>query len=373
MCKNNKYVKYKNVIMTTDASDINDIRQGSQFRGISFSNFKKLEVKTQFIENIKRGKVEPACYWCAELICAGHYMDVWETIIHYVGKYIHLGNPKLVIYLDRRYLVFKNIIEQGHFLNELQLRNNLNIRKMFAEIVCILTISNKKPSFECIKINREDEFDITQMTERLIAPSMKYIDEIFLPKDPKELFIALNEFAYNISDERNNMSGAFYWIEWIIEFDIICKKRKTPCYCEKRRNYSVDNKLQTDVIWIVWDTIFYYCEHKENKNTPFIKLIMKSLLSLFSIKYTTASCKKRKYLLYYAIELLTEPNIQSLDMISDKTILQSVVNKINNIYKQIKTNEECPNTDYLFANLEQQNTFDQSMLKIEMINNINMF
>jgi len=356
-----------------DPSDINDIRQSSQFRGTSFSKFKKTEVRTQFIENIKKGKVEPACYWSAELICAGHYMDVWETIIHYVAKYIHLGNPKLVIYLDRRFSVFKNIMIQGHFLNELQLRNNPNIRKMFAEIVSILTISNKKPSLESIKINREEEFDITQMTERLKAPSMKYIDEIFLPKDPKELFIALNEFAYNISEERFNMSCACYWIEWIIEFDIICKKRKTPCYCEKRTNYNVDNKLQTDVIWIVWDTLFYYCEMIDSKNTPFILSIMESLLSLFSIKYTTASCKKRRYLLYFAVSLLTEPIIQSVEMITDKNLVYNVVNKINNIYKQIKTNEEGPNTDYLFTNLERQNTFNQSILKMEMMNNITMF
>ena len=359
--------------MTNDTSDINDIRQFSQFRGISFSKFKKIEVKTQFIENIKKGKIEPACYWCAELICAGHYTDIWETIIHYVGKYIHLGNPNLVIYLDRRYSVFKNIMIQGHFLNELQLRNNPNIRKLFAEIVCILAISNKKPSFESITINREDEFDITQMTNRLKAPSMKYIDEIFLPKDPKELFIALNEFAYNISEERYNMSCACYWIEWIIEFDIICKKRNTPCYCEKRTNYNVHSKLQTDVIWLVWDTLFYYCEFIQNKNNSRIQLILNSLLSIFSIKYTSASSKKRKYLLYFAVELLTEPTIPDVILISDKTMVTTVVNKINNIYKQIKTNEESPNTEYLFSNMEQQTTFDQSMLKIEMINNINTF
>jgi hypothetical protein len=93
-----------------DNSDINDIRTQPQFKGISFSNFKKTEVRKQLIENIMKGKVEPACYWCAELLCAGHYTDIWETVLYYVGKHIHLGNPKIVIYLQMRFELFKNII-----------------------------------------------------------------------------------------------------------------------------------------------------------------------------------------------------------------------------------------------------------------------
>ncbi len=63
---------------SSQSSDINDIRTSTQFRGFSFSNFKKIEVRKQMIENMKKGKVEPACYWCAELVCAGHYLDVWD-------------------------------------------------------------------------------------------------------------------------------------------------------------------------------------------------------------------------------------------------------------------------------------------------------
>ena len=353
--------------MAVNNYDINDIRQSSQFRGVSFSKFKKTEVRTQFIENMKKGKIEPACYWCAELICAGHFMEVWEIIIHYLGKYINLGNPKLVIYLERRFSIFRNIMLQGHFINELQLRNNPTIRKMFAEIVSVLTLSNKQPGIDPLTIKGEEEFDITQMTEKLKAPSVKYIEPVFLPKDPKEIYIALNEFAYNISKERRNMVSACYWVEWIIEFDALCDKRKTPCHCENRKQYNVENRLRTDIIWIVWDTLFHYCELLPN--TAFITSIMNSLLELFCIKYTTAVCRKRRYLLYFAISLLTEPVMVDIDMISDKQIVQNVVEKINNIYKQIKKNEESPNTDYLFSNLDdKQNTFEQSMQRMELMN-----
>jgi hypothetical protein len=37
---------------------------------------------------------------------------------------------------------------------------------------------------------------------------------------------------------------------------------------------------------------------------------------------------------------------------------------------EIKKNEKSPNTEYLFANLEKQNTFEQSMKKMEMMNSM---
>jgi hypothetical protein len=97
---------------------------------------------------------------------------------------------------------------------------------------------------------------------------------------------------------------------------------------------------------------------------------MNGLLTIFSIKYTTASCRKRRYLLYFAVELLTESVPTNIELTTNKQVIQNVVDKINQIYKQIKKNEKSPNTEYLFANLEKQNTFEQSMKKMEMMNSM---
>ena len=302
-------------------SEINDIRDPGEFKGFSFSNFKKTEVKKQLMENMAKGKVEPACYWCAELLCAGHFIDIWECILYYTGKYIHLGNPKIILYLQMRYEFFKNIMSSGKFLNELQTRNSHDMRKLFAEIISTVTISNKKNAVEPIKINREEEFDMTQMTERLTAPNIHFIEPIFKPKD--------------------------------------------PCYCEIRPFVKVENKFSRDIIWILWDALLHY---NSLLNNPYIDKLMNGLLTLFSIKYTTASCKKRRYLLYFAVELLTEPVPTNIELSTNKQTIQNVIEKINNVYKQIKKNERSPGTDYLFNNLDKQNTFNQSMQKMELMN-----
>ena len=294
-------------------------------------------------------------------------MELWETVLHYAGKHIHLGNPKIIPYLEMRFEGFRQIIQQGHHLNELQLRNHPTIRRLFAEVIATLTYSERKHSFESIKINRVEEFDMTQMTERLKAPSMRYAEGLFLKEDPKELYIAINEFCFHL--ENRNMVNACYWVEWIIEFDLICRKRKESCLCQKRLEKPVENKYQRDIIWLVWDGLMATVEKMGN---PFIEKLMGSLLTLFCIKYTTGACKKRRYLLYFAVALLTEPVPTHIDLVVKKELLANAVEKIGEVYKQIKKNEQSPNTEYLFNNLEKASNFEKSIRKLEMMESMDV-
>ena len=238
-----------------DDFQINDIRSISDFKGESFSKYKKTDVRKELLNCMLDGKIEPACNWGAELICAGQFLDLWDIILTFLGKHVHLANPKLAIYLEMRYEKFKQIISSGYVDDILRLRNNPQIRSLFAEILCILCISNKKHSFQGIKINKEEEYDITHMSNKLKAPSVSYAQSVYKKDDPKELFISINEFAYHISPESNNSLQACFWLEWIMEFQKICANKKEKCLCERRGNMPVDDKFQMDPIWIIWEII----------------------------------------------------------------------------------------------------------------------
>jgi hypothetical protein len=255
-------------------ADINDVRHLREFKGITFSEFKKNDVKKALEKNLYDSKLESACYWSAELICSGHFFDLWDTIIDFYSKHIHIGNPKLITYLELRINNFKNIVNNGYIDDELRLRNNGKIRKLFGEIICVLCESKKKHCYNEVKVKKE-EFDLTHMTERFKAPNVSYADNIFLKDDPKELFIAANELAYNLTEEGKNSISACYWFEWMIEFDVICKQKKEKCKCQRRTKYKVENKFQMDIIWIIWDIFLNESKKRNNLVQKIVNSVLK--------------------------------------------------------------------------------------------------
>ena len=344
--------------------EINDIRLEKDFKGITFSKFKKTDVKTELLNSLIKTKIEPACYWSAELICAGHYVELWDIIIFFYTKCIHLGNPKIAIYLELRLNQFKDIVRNGFVGNEIRMRNNDKIRRMFCEIMCILCDAKRKHGFVDIKITKED-FDMTLMTERFKAPSIKYAEEIFMKDDPKELFVAINEFAYNISEENKNLVTACYWIEWILEFENVCKIKKGKCKCERRTNIQVENKFQMEIVWMIWDIFLM----ESRKRSKIFQKIINALLTLFTLKYTSGTHKKRKYILYFIVSMFCE-NVNTNDEIirdNQKEMVSRVIDKIDIIYKQIKKNEVSPETDYLFTDVKQSN-LEKTIQKLETMN-----
>ena len=353
---------------------INDGRDMSDFRIETFSGYKKTDVKKELLQNISNNKIEPACYWSAELICSGHFGDVWEIAIFYLGKHIYNGNPKVAIYLQKRFQIFRNIMIQGMYTDELILRNNKTIRDLFAEIMVVLVSNPKKNGFELLKINKEEEFDMTQMPERLKASSAEFAIPIMHKKDPKEIFIAINEFTYHIctdTEHKSNMVQACYWLEWIIEFDLICKKRKVKCLCDRRYDIPVEAKYQCDIIWVVWDALFSVANTREQAS--FISTVLSAILDLFCIRFTSSCTKKRRYLLYFAISMLCEPFCTDQELVPDKGFLQNTLMHLPTIYKTIKESEVRPKTDYLFAGFEDQTNAEKSKQKMEWMNSVDLW
>ena len=350
-------------------SDINDIRSIKDFKGISFSKFKKSDVRKELLNCIQNNKIESACNWGAELICAGHYQELWEIILLTISKYIHLGNPKLPIYINMRFDSFKDIYTGGYIGNDLAMRNNVRLRSLFAEVIAILCLSTKKPALEAIKIKKEEEFSLTHMSNKLKAPTVNYGNIVFKKGDPKELYVAINELAYHIDNE-NSLYPCCYWIEWVLEFEKQCRKNRDQIKCERRTFAPVNSKYQDDVIWIVWELLIIKASESEIQ-----KKIVTALLELFSLRYTSGVKKKRKYILYFALELIVEKPNFNIDIMpsSANTTVKTVCKNINSIYKKIKKNEEAPKTDYLFDNklAPKKSNLEKTIEKLDMISNFN--
>jgi hypothetical protein len=347
-----------------EVSEINDIRGESEFKGFSFSKFKKVEVKKELLNSLVHSKIEPACYWSAELICAGHYSDLWEVILLFFSKFIHLGNSNIAIYLEMRINDFKSILNNGYSDNVLRLRNNDRIRKLFCEIMCVLCDAKRRHSFDNVKI-KPDDMNMLTIKDKFKAPTADYGEEVLMVEDPKELFPFVNELAYSVTVSGNNQMSACYWIEWIIEYENRCKALKEKIFCERRNFAKVDAKCQKDIVWIIWDVFL----KEASKRPKIIQKLMDALMALFCLKYTTGCHKKRKNIMYLAISILCENFILEKEIIrhSQISLVNTIKQKIDSVYAQIKKNEESTGTEYLFLGMKSSN-LENTIKKLDAMN-----
>ena len=339
--------------------EINDMRNEKEFKGITFSGFKKTDVQKEFIKAVLDSKIEPALFWSCELICSGHFKDLWNLIIFIFTKNIHIGNPKLAVYLDRRLCSFVDIIKNGYTDREIHLRNNTKLRKLFAEVICVLCLSKKKHPYEEIKIQRNDLFDFS---EKLVAPEINC--ECF-KSDPKTVFLPFNELIHSLKEE-NTINGC-YWVSWLIEYDCLCRNKKIKL-CAENRNFIKDSKFSHNIIWMVWDAFLYIAKDKN----PLINAIIKSLLNIFTKRYSHSENRRKVFLLYFVVSILTETHDYNIALIDNQEKIDQIVSNIDATYKQVKENEISPNTDYLFKDVKQSNLQKtiERLEKMESLTNV---
>ena len=170
--------------------------------------------------------------------------------------------------------------------------------------------------------------------------------------------------------KKNNISST-YWIEWLLQFESLCRQKKINLVCETRQNMPVKFEFQKDSIWLIWETLLAELDDRKD-DKKILRRIINSLLNLYCIKFSNSAKKKRKSIIYFAVSLLTDFVDFNIEIFSQSSFIENVVKKIDTIYKELKKNEKSPETDYLFTNVKKDN-FDKSISKIEMMNNLEDF
>lgn len=283
---------------------IEDTRTIEQFKVTTFSKYKRTDVKKEWMNSMVKGQVEAVCHWSVELLCSGLLLDLWELIFMFSFKYIR--NPKVALYLDMRYQQFK---KEANTTDELSLRNNEEIRKLFLEIVGVLSTSIRSHGYEIVTVTN----DLPK--SRLKAPTIEF-NKAFQSDDPKELFIPLNEFSYMLSVK--DSVGACFWIEWMF---LLFHKNKTMILRDKKK---------IDPIWIVWETIQRYTKD------PLVEKVVQSIVSLFSVAYSPSLKEKRRFMIYYAISLCCDP-LQLDELIKDKKMIEKIISKSSLMFAKISS------------------------------------
>lgn len=310
------------------ASHIYDVRGSHEFRGMTFSKYKQNEVIKDLGCRFINCEVEPACYWGAELVCAGHIAPLWDVFVDFFARHIRSANPKLVSYLEMRINALGDIIEWAENNEEgiLSLRNNAAARRLVCEVTCVLCNSRRKRAFVDIRVHT------AMPTNRVQSDSDRYFRRVFLDGDPDILSTAVNELGFALTPGEADHERACFWIEYVMAHRGRCAQREDLA--------NVAPVHRRDVAWLAWSTIL----HESGKRSNIIGRLVDSALSLFTgLHYSTGAGRKRRHLLFFAAEILTDSAINyNVRMIGDASIVEDACCRIDEIYTQVKSSEHAP-------------------------------
>jgi len=322
----------------TDIVLIADTRE--KFKTDTFSNYKKKDVGKNLQNAIYYNRKEEAFFWTAEMLCSDMLLELWDTYFVLMSKYIHIYNPKLPLYIMKKYEEFRSIISNDD--NILNVRNDFKIRVIFFSITTVLCDSQKLTTLHDLRYNFV--FKIETLYDNLKAPNIEYVNLVYKNGDPKEYLVPFNEFMYHLTETRNKVD-IVYWINWIIEYDALCRKKKKEVLCETRSIYRNSRKiLEGNVIWIIWDAILKTSLKVVNNK---IQSIVQSIFQLFATRYALSVNKKRLYMINHAIEIiLLHKDIKcNTPVVSKTSIFDNLEKNISVIFEQIKEKEVVVNSE----------------------------
>lgn len=299
-----------------------------KFTKDSFSNIKKNKLLNDYTLSMYYNNINDALKYTGEMLCSIYIYDLWKIYIQFYCNYIHINNIRLGIYLNQKFDEFKNCMKQ--IQNDYEIRNDDKLRHLFFTLTLLFCHSNKENRASNLFI----DFDIHSIHDNLKADNVEYIQKYFLSDDPKEYYIPINEFIYHL--ENKDKTQIFYWINWIIEYDLYLIKHKKQIFIQKRSitNFS-NNKKDCNIIWLLWYIIIQYSKLKHGM----IHKTILSLCELFKIKYTYTNNKTYRCLLYTSIHILIDNVDTNIKLNENMDIFKDIEQHIKNVFEHLKKKE----------------------------------
>jgi len=236
------------------------------------------ECEVQLIElkhAIDSRNIEKSISIGVELHCSGKFKELWNIMISYILKHIHIIDDKLIkkLYIKRaRYQDAKKQIHQ-----KIALRNVNILRKDLIELLGYISLLPKRDIYQYIPTHyyyHEYNQNSSLMSYGKLSDTDKYyVQEVINNSNVKEgMMNAIKEIEYQIRiineseniDIKDSMDKLFYWIGFILSY--------TPGNNDYQQFLNNDisevKKLSKNkYIWIVWNILIKYSKETEYYKT----------------------------------------------------------------------------------------------------------
>ena len=348
---------------------ITDTRDTKELAKISFSGYQIKDVVQALSKSMINCKIEEAVNWSVELLLSGQTEKYWEKIFSIALKNINTNNPKLPLFLFNRYsrfvslkLKYSGSAKSTNVAGFLSLRNSQIIRNMICEVCVTICNSTKLKPISLPKI-KDADFNSEFIKTKIVANNSNIVNDKLKYGDPEELRIPLNEFNFCIKTRKWELS--VYWLAWIIEWERRNTKRDKFYICGFRKIDGIEEKLCTDVIWIIWEILIKEVGYlKDDKASTQVF----SLYKLYKFDFKPAKKSKRIFFILYAIKYFTEIYSFKQEIIPNYYQLIQACSNINIMFydkKKYEVNKHKSNVEKAAHNTIVNNVVNEKQSKMQ--------
>ena len=115
-----------------------------------------------------------------------------------------------------------------------------------------------------------------------------------------------------------------YTVEWIFGFETLSKKEKQKFIIVTLEKFRSILNLKK-MAWLIWGVI----REESSKRGRGIEKIVESLLSLYCLKYKPGCKRKRRFIIYNALNLFCEHVDNNIKIVSNNALVDNITSKIN--------------------------------------------
>jgi len=300
-------------------NDASSASGGEKSRTLTVSGYRKSDVVRELIESMEHENVESAQYWTAELVCSSLPDVLFGAFTAYYTDYVHTSNIKLMIVLDA-FFNWSAELSSPHF------------RKKCAEMVILLCCAKKGRVYKSVKIAPAD-LNFATEGHRLKAPSTCFAEQVFLHTDPRELFIPVNEWMYQM--EHGDDVNAMYWVDWLLSAILNYYKYiwNTRELCAPRQWVPGSDSVQQEPIWILWDVLLH---HAPVSVTTLKQRVLQSAFHVFCEKYKWTVLKQRFKLIYFATSVCVDRTCnENVSILPPPHFMEHLDSQVADTYQRI--------------------------------------
>ena len=340
--------------------EINDIRLITDFKKHAFGGYQKSKVVSTLDKEITLENVNNSCYLAIQLMISGVIEPLWNKYLAIAAKQINIANPLMPVFLLQKTLVLKSNILNKKQNQVLQLRNNSVVRNLIVEMTSLLTLSRKRKLEVLPKIKNED-FIVTVFQNKLEAKDTTLVNNFIQNEDPSEVRIAINEFAHHLRNRNNYKS--LYWLNWILEWEKMNRKKYNKFEVAQRIQEGVDSKFSKCVIWLVWKIINTIRTQKSLELNISVRENnqIDALWSLFRYEFTIGKQSVRVSYIIWAIKYMTSQIDWKIPLVERESLHFQAIANVNLIIKNMKGQEVKNNLyDDMKYNLAVHNHYIQT-------------